>query len=214
MVLFREDLFNENKKLVPFCVHKINPPVEEFEDCMQEGYIELWRVCSTYDESKGFEFSTYAVPSIIGRIKRYLRERTNIIRIPRRMFDECTDEEIKKLKPVSFNTSINDNGDILEYVISDYWDFTESMCNSSFIENNINSVLSSYKGRKKDICEEFYYDRLFGENHNQSYYANKYRLTQPHVSRLLLDFKKDLKKKMEEKYYDGRSTNHTSTTRK
>ncbi|MBQ2966779.1 MAG: SigB/SigF/SigG family RNA polymerase sigma factor [Clostridia bacterium] len=46
----------------------------EYEDLVQIGAMGLIKAVKNFDESKGFQFSTYAVPMIIGEIKRYLRD--------------------------------------------------------------------------------------------------------------------------------------------
>ncbi len=46
----------------------------EYEDLVQIGSIGLIKAVNNYDESLGFKFSTYAVPLIMGEIKRYLRD--------------------------------------------------------------------------------------------------------------------------------------------
>lgn len=49
----------------------------------QQGYIGLWEACLRFDESKGFQFATYAIPTIKGKILRYLRENVDPVRLPR-----------------------------------------------------------------------------------------------------------------------------------
>ena len=46
----------------------------EYEDLVQIGSIGLIKAVNNYDESLGYKFSTYAVPLIMGEIKRYLRD--------------------------------------------------------------------------------------------------------------------------------------------
>ena len=51
---------------------------EDVEDLMQIGYIGLIKAIKGFDESKGFKFSTYAVPMITGEIRSQLRDQGNI----------------------------------------------------------------------------------------------------------------------------------------
>ena len=46
----------------------------EYDDLVQIGSIGLIKAVKNFDESTGYKFSTYAVPMIIGEIKRYLRD--------------------------------------------------------------------------------------------------------------------------------------------
>jgi len=51
---------------------------EDVEDLIQIGYIGLIKAIKGFDESKGFKFSTYAVPMIAGEIKSQLRDQGSI----------------------------------------------------------------------------------------------------------------------------------------
>lgn len=52
------------------------------DDIIQSGYEGLWKACLSFDETKGYEFSTYAFPTIKGTILRMLRE-SELLHIPR-----------------------------------------------------------------------------------------------------------------------------------
>ena len=51
---------------------------EDAEDLMQIGYVGLIKAIKGFDESKGYKFSTYAVPMITGEIKSQLRDQGKI----------------------------------------------------------------------------------------------------------------------------------------
>ncbi len=71
----REELFEQNQKLVPYVMtHELNLDQREFdyEDLMQEGYIILWEATEKYDESKGNSFSTFACSCITNRLLKKL----------------------------------------------------------------------------------------------------------------------------------------------
>lgn len=57
----------------------------EFDDLYQVASIGLILAVDRYDVSKGFEFSSYATPTIIGEIKKYFRDKGWVIRVPRRI---------------------------------------------------------------------------------------------------------------------------------
>lgn len=52
------------------------------EDLVQEANVGLTLARNAYDESLGFEFSTYAVPKIRSQIQRYFRDKARLIRVP------------------------------------------------------------------------------------------------------------------------------------
>lgn len=71
----REELFEQNQKLVPYIMtHELNLDQREFdyEDLMQEGYLILWEVTDRFDESRGGSFATFACSCILNRLKKRL----------------------------------------------------------------------------------------------------------------------------------------------
>ncbi len=70
----REQLISENARLVWSIATRFTGRGVELEDLFQIGSIGLWRACERFDPSYGVRFSTYAVPLIIGEIRRYLRD--------------------------------------------------------------------------------------------------------------------------------------------
>lgn len=57
----------------------------EYDDLYQVASIGLIYAIDRYDVSKGFEFSSFATPTIIGEIKKYFRDKGWTIRVPRRI---------------------------------------------------------------------------------------------------------------------------------
>ena len=82
----RDELVIGNIKLILSVVKKFNNRGENLDDLFQVGSLGLLKAIDNFDESFGVKFSTYAVPMIIGEIRRYLRDNT-LIRISRSMKD-------------------------------------------------------------------------------------------------------------------------------
>lgn len=57
----------------------------EFEDIYQVASLALIYAIDRYDIGKGYEFSTFATPTIVGEIKKYFRDKVWTLRVPRRM---------------------------------------------------------------------------------------------------------------------------------
>ena len=57
----------------------------EFEDIYQVASLALIYAIDRYDIGKGYEFSTFATPTIIGEIKKYFRDKVWTLRVPRRI---------------------------------------------------------------------------------------------------------------------------------
>ena len=82
----REKFINGNLKLVLSVVKKFNNRNENVDDLFQVGCIGLIKAIDNFDLSQNVLFSTYAVPMIIGEIRRHLRD-NNSIRVSRSLRD-------------------------------------------------------------------------------------------------------------------------------
>jgi RNA polymerase sporulation-specific sigma factor len=82
----REKLVGGNLRLVLSVIKKFNNRGENLDDLFQVGCIGLIKATDNFDLSQNVRFSTYAVPMIIGEIRRYLRD-NNPIRVSRSMRD-------------------------------------------------------------------------------------------------------------------------------
>lgn len=82
----REKLINGNLRLVLSVVQRFKNRDASPDDLFQVGCIGLIKACDNFDISQQVRFSTYAVPMIIGEIKRYLRDNT-YLRISRSLRD-------------------------------------------------------------------------------------------------------------------------------
>lgn len=77
-----ETLIVENVALVKSIALKFRDRGTEFEDLMQIGTIGMIKAIRSFDTSRGTAFSTYAVPLIVGEIRRHLRD-DGLIRVSR-----------------------------------------------------------------------------------------------------------------------------------
>ena len=82
----RETLINGNLRLVLSVIQRFTARGENLDDLFQVGCIGLIKAIDNFDVTLGLRFSTYAVPMIIGEIRRYLRD-YNPIRVSRSMRD-------------------------------------------------------------------------------------------------------------------------------
>lgn len=58
---------------------------EQLDDLIQVGYIGLLKAIDRFEPERGNKFVTYAIPTIDGEMRRYLRDKASIIRIPRHL---------------------------------------------------------------------------------------------------------------------------------
>lgn len=82
----REEFIQGNLRLVLSVIQRFNNRGEHIDDLFQVGCIGLIKAIDNFDTSHNVRFSTYAVPMIIGEIRRYLRD-NNSIRVSRSLRD-------------------------------------------------------------------------------------------------------------------------------
>lgn len=82
----REEYIYSNLRLVLSIIQRFNNRGEYVDDIFQVGCIGLIKAIDNFDINQGVQFSTYAVPMIIGEIRRYLRD-NNSIRVSRSLRD-------------------------------------------------------------------------------------------------------------------------------
>lgn len=86
MKLQEKNLFHGNLRLVLSVIKRFYGRGENLDDLFQVGCVGLIKAIDNFDLSQNVQFSTYAVPMIIGEIRRYLRD-NNPIRVSRSVRD-------------------------------------------------------------------------------------------------------------------------------
>ncbi|MDR1734184.1 MAG: RNA polymerase sporulation sigma factor SigG [Oscillospiraceae bacterium] len=82
----REEMINGNLRLVLSVLQRFTGREENMDDLFQVGCIGLMKSIDNFDIKQNVRFSTYAVPMIIGEIRRYLRD-NNAVRVSRSLRD-------------------------------------------------------------------------------------------------------------------------------
>lgn len=197
------ELFNANQKLVYYCYHKYiekQCPPGIHDDIIQEGFLGLWQASVRFDETLGFQFSTFAVSNIVGRMKRFLREQNSTIRILRRDWENG---DTDKYMTCSLDVCLSeDNENNLQSIIparpDDYEGLTEELIDS-FIEHERRrryqcpNAKSDIIERDLAILEEYFYGVTFFEQPRQEVIAKKYGVNQVLVSRTIRKGKQQFK---------------------
>jgi RNA polymerase sigma-B factor len=80
----RDRLIEQHMQLVTSIARRYANRGERLEDLVQVGAIGLIKAADRFDARRGVEFRAYAIPTIVGEIKRHLRDRSSTIRVPRR----------------------------------------------------------------------------------------------------------------------------------
>ena len=82
----RDKMINGNLRLVLSIIKRFYGRGENLDDLFQIGCIGLIKSVDNFDLSQNVQFSTYAVPMVIGEIRRYLRD-NNMVRVSRSVRD-------------------------------------------------------------------------------------------------------------------------------
>ena len=84
--LAKDELINGNLKLVLSVLRNYNNRTDNMDDLFQVGCVGLIKAIENFDLSHEVKFSTYAVPMILGEVKRYLRDNSSL-RVTRSLKD-------------------------------------------------------------------------------------------------------------------------------
>ncbi|NYI06127.1 RNA polymerase sigma factor SigF [Allostreptomyces psammosilenae] len=81
----RNSLIELNLALVRFAAGRFRTRSEPMEDIIQVGTIGLIKAIDRFDPDRGVEFPTFAMPTVVGEIKRFFRDTSWSVRVPRRL---------------------------------------------------------------------------------------------------------------------------------
>ncbi len=210
-----------NLKLVLSVLKKFHNRKEEADDLFQVGTIGLMKAIDNFDMSHGVRFSTYAVPMIIGEIRRYLRD-NNSIRVSRSLKDlaykilmlkdryiqtesrdptmsEITEElDVTETEVVMALEAAQDTISIFTPIYNDGGDeislLDQINGKERFEENLENEDMITYGLKRLERRERvILYDRYFN-NRTQMEIAEEMGISQAQVSRLEKTALKNMKK--------------------
>ncbi|MFE9427413.1 SigB/SigF/SigG family RNA polymerase sigma factor [Kitasatospora sp. NPDC006697] len=81
----RATLIELNMSLVRYVARRFNTLPESQDDVLQVGAIGLIKAIDRFDPDRGAEFSTFAIPTVAGEIRRHFRDNTWAVHVPRRL---------------------------------------------------------------------------------------------------------------------------------
>ena len=81
----RNEIVEKNLYMVEILIKKYLGKGVEYDDLYQVGAMALVSAVDRFDPEKGFEFSTFATPTILGEIKKYFRDKQWSLKVPRRL---------------------------------------------------------------------------------------------------------------------------------
>ena len=81
----RNQIVEENLYMVDILIRKYLGKGVDYDDLYQVGALALVSAVERFDVSKGFEFKSFATPTILGEIKKYFRDKQWSLKVPRRL---------------------------------------------------------------------------------------------------------------------------------
>ncbi|MFJ6793511.1 SigB/SigF/SigG family RNA polymerase sigma factor [Streptomyces sp. NPDC091268] len=81
----RNTLVELNLSLVKYAARRFRNRSEPLEDIIQVGTVGLIKAINRYDVERGVEFTTFAIPTITGEMKRFFRDTSWSVKVPRRL---------------------------------------------------------------------------------------------------------------------------------
>ena len=200
----RDRFIQDNLKLVHSCCLRFKNKGIEYDDLFSSGCLGLVKAYDRFDKSLGFAFSTYAVPVILGEIKRLFRE-DGAVKVGRRLKDTARavmNEREKMSRELSREPTVSELAAALgltaeqvteavcasKPVLSlDYTDddFDEPMQLSSSDESErvIGSIALLQSLEKLTEKDKALINLRYFQNSTQSVTASKLGMTQVQVSR-------------------------------
>ncbi len=86
-ITLRNKIVEKYIYLVEYVAKKYVNKGIDYDDLYQVGCYGLIMAAQRFDANVGVKFSTYAVPTIMGEIRRYFRDKGFVIRLPRKLYD-------------------------------------------------------------------------------------------------------------------------------
>jgi len=160
-ILAKEELINGNLKLVLSILKKYNNRCDNMDDLFQVGCIGLIKAIDNFDLSHEVKFSTYAVPMILGEVKRYLRD-NNSIRVARSIKDTA----YKVLKVKEELTNILEKEPSIK-MIADKLNLSEfEVCNAL---DSMKDTVSMFEPIYSDGGDTIYLEDQLEDKKNKNY---------------------------------------------
>jgi len=83
----RNELIEEHRWVAIHCARRFAHRGEPLDDLVQVGQLGLLKAVERFDPSVGVSFASYAIPTVMGELRRHFRDRTWALKVPRRVKD-------------------------------------------------------------------------------------------------------------------------------
>jgi RNA polymerase sigma-B factor len=193
----RDELIEQHLYIVDILTNKYVGKGIERDDLYQVASLGLIYAIDRYDPTKGFEFSSFATPTIMGEIKRYFRDKGWVIRVPRRIQNLYKKiNTAKKILPQELQRTPTVK-DIADYLGEDEETILEAMeASKVYSPQSLDMKYQVQKGESSvDLSD------MIGEDDKNFYSVELKDLIEKSTKRL-----NDLEKQiLKLRYYEGRT---------
>lgn len=120
----KQQLVESNLGLVHSCANRFRNRGVEYDDLFQAGCVGLLKAIEGFDESLGYVFSTYAVPAILGEIRRIFRD-GGAVKVSRSMKEKAREMHTEKERLTDIMGREPTIQELADYTESDYCTVSE-----------------------------------------------------------------------------------------
>ena len=213
----RDKMIENNIGLVHSCAQKFKNRGVDYDDLFQAGCIGLLKAVDGYDKSLGFVFSTYAVPAILGEIKRIFRD-GGAVKVSRSLKEQARDLYNQKEKFTDEKGYEPSVAELAEYTGLSVYEtghlllVNQPVVSLTFFEEESDRQYDiPVEGEEERIAEKMCLDECLSElcekdrkiinlryfqSQTQSVVAEKLGMTQVQVSRREKKILKEIREKM------------------
>lgn len=198
-IRLRNELIGKHLYIAEIISKKFSNRGIEYDDLFQVASLALIKALERYDITRGYKFSSFATPTIVGEIKNYFRDKSRTIRLPRK-----ESEYIKKIENAKIQLSNNLGHSPKPDEIAEYLNITTEevleLMESSFITKT--ASLDYYIDNDGDT------DLMAVIGHEEM----NYRLIEDKdfIARVMVSLDEEEKKVIYERFYKGKSQREIS----
>ncbi len=147
----RNELFNRHLYISEILSKKYINKGIDYEDIFQVAALGLIYAIERFDVNRGFEFSSFATPTIIGEIKKYFRDKGWYVRVPRRIQELSKKINVAKVKLQQDLQRVPKIEDIAKYLSCTEKQIIEAMEASQVYTPKSLDIIYDSSGDDKDI---------------------------------------------------------------
>ena len=101
----RDELVSRYTYVAKILAYKFKTDGVEFDDLYQVACMGIILAIDRFDPDRGVQFTTFMTPTVVGEIRRFLRDKVHLIRMPRKLYDALLKAESEKMRSGNLTVS-------------------------------------------------------------------------------------------------------------